>query len=70
MTSKVIIHSPGMISVDAEEMETDAATIEFVKQTRLYKELVSLVGEERANQIIEGGSQDHSTEPTDIREDH
>ena len=57
MAPEVIKHSEGMISVDAEEVKTDSNTVEFMKQTHLYQELVSKLGSERADQIIENGEE-------------
>ena len=56
MIPKVMIHSEGMVSVDAEELTPSEASIEFVKNSELYKELVSLIGPEHANATVESGA--------------
>lgn len=48
----IIHHSEGMISMDAENVEIDKETIEFLEQTDLYKKLVSRFGKEKAEEII------------------
>lgn len=56
MTPKVMTHSEGMVSVEAEELTPSAASIEFVKNSELYRELVSLIGEEHANATVTSGA--------------
>lgn len=56
MTPKVMIHSDGMVSVDAEELKPSEASIEFVKGTALFDELVSLIGEKHALASVESGA--------------
>lgn len=59
MIQKVIRHSKGMVSVDAEKMDTNQVNTEYLKGTNFFKLLSSIVGETRANEIIEKGTRDY-----------
>ena len=50
-----MIHSEGMVSVDAEDQKPSEASIEFVKRTDLFQELVSVLGKEHAIETVKNG---------------
>lgn len=54
MAEVVIKHSSGMISVDAEYRNPSVETIDRLKRTDLYRQLVRRVGEDRASVLVEG----------------
>lgn len=51
---KVIVHSKGMISFGVERAEPSEEAIRQVKETKVFRKLVSLMGEEQANRFVEG----------------
>ena len=59
---KVIIHSPGMISVDASEITPDRSTLDFLKNSNLYHALIEKFGSEQAVRIIESNAPDHRSQ--------
>lgn len=54
MGPNIIWHSEGMVSLDAENHQSDGETLQSIKKTRLYRQLVDSFGEEEANEIIQG----------------
>jgi hypothetical protein len=63
-TPKIIRHSAGMVSVDIEDLKSSRTSIDFVKGTDLFQELVLVVGERRAIQSLEQGTPVLPSEPT------
>lgn len=53
---KVMVHSEGMVSVDLGREQPTAASIKFLRDTDLFRELVAVVGEDKALQTIESGA--------------
>jgi hypothetical protein len=60
MSDIVIRHSRGMISVDADVPPT-LSSINFVKGTVFFRDLVDRYGEAEANRIVERRASDRSS---------
>lgn len=64
--SKVIVHSPGMISVDASEIKPTTGALAFLQNSNLYHKLSEQFGAEQAREIIESSIPDRRAEPNPI----
>ncbi len=51
-TTAVINHSPGMVSVEVGDRQQTEKNILLIKGSKIYKNLVSLLGSERATYIM------------------
>lgn len=63
MAPKILTGLPGVIIVHAEGTKTDAATVDFLKQSQLYKKMEALLGSERAAEIIRNGDENQMNLP-------
>ncbi len=49
---KVLEHSPGMISVDADASRSDKKTLDAITQTALFKSVEKRIGRDRALEVL------------------